>query len=222
MKNYQKTYKNHKHQKLTNSESQQVFFECVKLPHLSEFLHRVTASTFDNDILTAINNDSTYNPPNNLQIRSEIGSTTSNNPSIYTKVYYDNIEQAHLTIHLCPTKYNTKTNGPFHIVNVVKTRNDKEKDKVSQRIYIDKKSDGSIHFLLGSPKHSKKELRPEIKNIVNYILHILNAYFGVKGPMRLSEAQHNLTNHPLLSSITKIRQNILSKSQQKPRRQSRH
>ena len=222
MKNYQKTYKNRKRQTITNSESQQVFFECVKLPHLSEFLHRVTEGTFDNDILAAINNDSTYNPPNDLQIQSEIGSTNSNNPSIYTKIYYNNIEQSHLTIHLCPTNYITATNGPFHVVNVVKTQFDKDREKVSQRIRIDKKSDGSIQFLLGSPKHSKKILRPEIIQIVNYMLHVLNAYFNIKGPMRLSEAQHNLTNHPLINSISQIRQNISNSQRQKTRRRSRH
>ena len=57
MKNYQKTYKTSKRQKVTNSESQQVFFECVQFPHLSEFLYRITGGKFDNDIITTINND---------------------------------------------------------------------------------------------------------------------------------------------------------------------
>ena len=221
MKNYQKTYKNRNRQKISNSESQQVFFECVKIPHLSEFLHRITEGTFDNDIFTAINNDGTYNPPNDLQIRSEIGSTTSNNPSLYTKIYYNSTEQAHLTLHFCPDSFKKSKNGPIHIRNIVQSSiTDK---RVSQRLLLTRKSDGSIEFLLGSPQYSKMVLRPEINKIASYMIQILNAYFNVKGPMRLSEAKHNLTNHPLINSISQIRQTISSKSQhQKTRRQSRH
>lgn len=221
MKNYRKNYKTSKRQKVTNSESQRIFFECVHFPHLSEFLYRVTDGKFDSDIINAIYNDPNYNPPNDLQIHSEIGSTASNNPSIYTKIYYNNIDQAHLSIHLCPNNYKKEANGPFHVVNMVETHH--ENNKVSQRIYIEKKSNGALHFLLGSPQHSKMVLRPEIKKITNYILHVLNKYFDVVGPMRVGIAQYPLTNHPLLTRIKQIRQSIASsKSQdQKTRKQSR-
>ena len=137
-----------------------------------------------------MNTNNTFIPENDIKIESEIDDKKG--PSIYVTFFENNYKICHLTIHLCPTTWNSTSKGPLHTVN-------NTYERITRRLRIKQRNNGSILFKLGS-MFGKAEPGTKADKYCNYVIKVLTSYFNPKSKYYLGKDIIN-TSHPNLNKI---------------------
>lgn len=202
-----------------NIDTQLVFLNCLDGELVDEFLQRIKHGDTEHDILTFINNDTTFVKPESLIVFANIGSMKTNTaPSLYFSFHEMGEKICHISIHLCPNSNNTTKPGPVHLTNNITNR--KNTRKLIQRIYIKKTENGSLLFSLGS-LFQKNSLSPKAIHYSKYIIDMLNAYFDKQSTLYLGKRKYKKP-HVWKQTILTKKQNAFNKlSKNKKSRKTR-
>ncbi len=178
-----------------NVHSQSLFFHTITKQMLNNLIQRFKNKTIVKDIMSIRNTDPTLNKK--IVITTNIN--RSSNPSLYINYNLGSVQLFHLSIHLSPTHYNTKSNGVLHF-----KQNRTRKTKLV-KIGYRSNNNNSIKFHLG--KNMENSLNVEFDKEAQIVLDVLNSYFDPTNPNYLGNytSIRNYNLNTIYQAINKSR-----------------
>jgi hypothetical protein len=198
----------------TNTQKQKSIFDILDTLKLNELLHRISSGLLNTHINASINNKN-IKVLSNIHIKHDKIKNEPNDVSIYTRFYNNNIEYAHLSIHITGTDFKSNKSGPIHLVI-----NNKPNNLYIKIIPIDGHHKLSLKYN-DKNAYNNKNIIPLLKQHPEFIktLNIIEHYLNKSTILYLGKF---LSGNPKEHKYLKIIEHIRNKNNYKVKERKYH